>query len=83
MKQTQDTLLNRSVGWVKRNATWDNAMKAGVIAGGVLSLGGAGAALMSAESVPAALGAVEGTPSYQGPCVLVELLSDRLSDRLS
>jgi len=58
MKQTQDSFLNRSLGWVKSHATWDNAMKAGAVTGGALALGGAGAAFMAAETVPAALGAV-------------------------
>jgi len=58
MKQTQDSFMSRAGGWVKSHATWDNAMKVGAVAGGAVALGGAGAALMSAESLPAAAGAV-------------------------
>ena len=67
MKQTQDSLFSRPIGWAKsagreiyKRMTWENAVRASMVAGAMSGVGAAGAAFMAAET-GAAAGAAAGT----------------------
>ena len=54
MKQTQDTILQRAGNAVYKRMTWENAVRAALLAGSVTAIGAAGSAFMAAPSVATA-----------------------------
>ena len=47
MKQTQDTILQRAGNAVYKRMTWENAVRAALLAGSVTAIGAAGSAFMA------------------------------------
>ena len=54
MKQTHDTILQRAGNAVYKRMTWENAVRAALLAGSVTTIGAAGSAFMAAPSVATA-----------------------------
>ena len=75
MKQTQDTILQRAGNAIYKRMTWENAVRAALLAGSVTAIGAAGSAFMAAPSIATAgeglgalgLAASEGAAIARGP----------------